>query len=181
MTPESTPPAPSIDWEAWSPDIEATLLFVRLGDRLLLIHKKRGLGAGKLNGAGGKVDSGETPLDAAVREFEEELIARPLDPRKGGEVAFHVTDGTAIRIHVFLAEALDGEPRETDEALPHWVPVDAVPYDRMWEDDRHWLPLLLAGRHFEARALFDGDELLSCEIIETSREESRREPPNPGP
>ena len=45
--------------------------------------------------------------------------------------------------------------QETDEAVPHWVPVDAVPYDRMWEDDRYWIPLLLAGRRFEARALFE--------------------------
>jgi hypothetical protein len=28
------------------------------------------------------------------------------------------------------------------------------PYDRMWGDDRHWMPLLLAGRRFEARALW---------------------------
>ena len=111
------------------------------------------------------MDPGETPLDAAVREFEEELIARPLDPRKRGEVAFQVTDGTAILIHVFLAEALDGEPQETDEAVPHWVPVDSVPYDRMWEDDRHWLPLLLAGRRFEARALFEDDALVSCHVL----------------
>lgn len=157
-----------MDWEAWSPEIEATLLFVRVDGRLLLIHKKRGIGAGKLNGAGGKVDRGETPLEAAVREFEEELLARPVEPRKGGEVAFHVSDGTAILIHVFLAEALEGEPRETDEAVPHWVPADAIPYDRMWEDDRHWLPLLLAGRRFEARALFEGDTLVSCEVFERS-------------
>ncbi|MDX1579407.1 MAG: 8-oxo-dGTP diphosphatase [Gemmatimonadota bacterium] len=170
----TTNPEPTFDWEAWTPDLEATLLFVLRDERLLLIHKKRGLGAGKLNAAGGKVDPGETPLEAAVREFEEELRARPLDPRKAGEVAFHVMDGTAILIHVFLAEELEGEPRETEEAVPRWVPVDDIPYDRMWADDRYWLPLLLDGRHFEARAAFDGDALLSCEVFERESEKESR-------
>ncbi len=150
----------AVDWIAWEPQLEATLLFVVRDGEILLIDKKRGLGAGKLNGAGGKVDPGESPLEAAVREFEEEVRARPTRPVKMGEVAFQVTDGTAILIHVFRADDIEGDPRETDEADPLWVPIDAVPYDRMWADDRHWLPLLIAGRPFEARTLFEGDRLL---------------------
>jgi 8-oxo-dGTP pyrophosphatase MutT (NUDIX family) len=44
-----------------------TLAFIRDGDRLLLGMKKRGFGAGKWNGFGGKVDPGETILQGAVR------------------------------------------------------------------------------------------------------------------
>ena len=131
---------------------------------MLLIEKKRGLGAGKLNGPGGKVDPGETVLEAAVREFEEELCATPLDPVRLGRVAFAVTDGHDIMIHVFRASRLDGEPVETDEAVPVWADVDDLPYDRMWDDDRHWLPLLLENRTFLVRTLFDGDRLLGYEV-----------------
>ncbi|WP_425153763.1 8-oxo-dGTP diphosphatase [Candidatus Palauibacter sp.] len=148
----------------WRPEIDATLLYVVRDGEILLIHKKRGIGAGKLNGAGGKVDPGESCLDAAVREFEEELRARPLDPRKLGEVGFDVVDGASILIHVFRADALDGEPSETDEAVPLWAPVDEIPYDRMWADDRYWLPHLLENRAFEAFARFEGDRLLECEV-----------------
>jgi hypothetical protein len=28
---------------------------------------------------------------------------------------------------------------------PQWFPIDAIPYDKMWPDDRFWLPLLLQG------------------------------------
>lgn len=154
-----------IDWDAWCPDLEATLLFVVRESRVLLIHKKRGLGEGKLNAAGGKVDPGETPREAAIREFIEEVRARPVDPRKVGEVAFHVTEGDAILIHVFRADELEGVPAETEEAAPRWVPVDEIPYDLMWEDDRYWLPLLLEGRPFHARTLFDGDRLLGYEVL----------------
>lgn len=154
----------------WRAETDATLLYVVRGGEILLIHKKRGIGAGKLNGAGGKVDPGESCLEAAVREFEEELRARPVDPLKLGEVGFDVVNGESLHIHVFRADAVEGEPAETDEAVPVWTPVDDIPYDRMWEDDRYWLPHLLEGRPFEAFARFDGDRMLECQVTRLRKE-----------
>lgn len=173
--PDPSPEFHAIDWAAWRPDLEATLLFVVRGERVLLIHKKRGLGAGKINAPGGKVDPGETPLDAAVREFEEELEARPVRPERLGVLAFEVVDGPSIRIHVFRSDDVDGEPVETDEAIPAWHPHDDIPYDEMWEDDRYWLPLLLEGRPFDVRTLFAGDRLLGVDVRTPSG------PPRAGP
>ena len=62
-----------IDWQRWEPDEHATLCFVIRGGEILLIRKKRGLGAGKINGPGGRLEPGETALDCAVRETREEL------------------------------------------------------------------------------------------------------------
>jgi len=157
---DNSPEFDTIDWANWAADLDATLLYVIRDERILLIEKKRGLGAGKLNGAGGKVDPGETDREAALREFEEELGATPLGAEKLGRVAFAVTSGDSILIHVYRADGLRGEPVETEEAVPVWASVDDMPYDRMWEDDRHWLPLLLEGRTFEVRTLFDGDRML---------------------
>ena len=44
-----------------------TLAFVRRSGDILLGYKKRGFGAGKWNGFGGKVEIGETIEDAAKR------------------------------------------------------------------------------------------------------------------
>ena len=66
-----------VDWERWEPRQRATLLFVVRRDEILLIHKKRGLGAGKINGPGGRLEPGETPLACAIREVEEELCVTP--------------------------------------------------------------------------------------------------------
>ena len=44
-----------IAWEHWVPQQRATLLFVLRDGQALLIHKKRGLGAGKINGPGGRL------------------------------------------------------------------------------------------------------------------------------
>ena len=52
----------------WTPNMRANLVFLTRGEEVLLIHKKTGLGAGKINGPGGKLEPGESPLDAARRE-----------------------------------------------------------------------------------------------------------------
>ena len=149
-----------VDWERWRPDVRATLLFVVRDGRILLIRKKRGLGAGKINGPGGKLDLRETPLAGAIREVEEEIGVTPTGVEQRGEIRFQFTDGLALHGFVFLASGCDGQPRETDEAAPIWTSVDRIPYGEMWADDALWMPWLLAGRKFSGRALFDGDALL---------------------
>lgn len=153
-----------IDWESWEPQQRATLLFVVKDGCVLLIHKKRGLGAGKINGPGGRLDPGETPLQCAVREVQEELRVTPLDLEKRGEHKFQFVDGYSIHVHVFRAGDIDGHPIETDEAIPLWTPIDAIPYHEMWEDDEIWIPHLVAGNQFYGRFLFDEDNMLDYEM-----------------
>jgi 8-oxo-dGTP diphosphatase len=153
-----------VDWELWEPEQRATVLFVVRDGRILLIHKKRGLGAGKVNGPGGRIDPGETPLECALRETREELRVTPLGVRACGELRFQFVDGLSIHGYVFTASDCDGVPRETAEARPFWVAQDAIPFERMWADDRLWFPPMLAGRHFDGRFLFDGDALLGWEL-----------------
>ena len=138
----------------------ATLVFVVRGGRILLIRKKRGLGAGKINGPGGRLEPGESPEAGAVREVEEELCVTPVGLHALGENRFQFVDGYSIHVFVFTASGCRGEPTETDEAAPLWADLDAIPYTEMWEDDPLWLPLVLAGRSFSGRFLFDGDAML---------------------
>lgn len=152
------------DWSTWEPGIRATLLFVVKDGKILLIEKKRGLGAGKVNGPGGKIDPGETPLDSAIRETQEELLVTPLNPRKCGELRFAMTMSPHILCHVYRADDLSGEPRETDEAVPLWTDLKEIPYERMWEDDRHWLPYLLADRGFLGRFVFVEETMQSMDL-----------------
>ncbi len=148
-----------IDWSKWSAPVHATLMFVVRDGAILLIKKKRGLGAGKINGPGGKIDPGETPLQCVVRETEEELLIRVKDPVKVGELHFVMSDVPDILCHVYRASDFEGRPTETDEAIPLWVPVEEVPYERMWSDDRHWLPHLLDGRTFLGKFAFSGEDV----------------------
>jgi 8-oxo-dGTP diphosphatase len=149
-----------IDWTTWVPVDRATLLFVIDGSEILLIRKKRGLGAGKINGPGGRIDPGETPLEAALREVREELCVTATGAQEVGAISFQFLDGYSIHVHVFRATGCIGEPAETDEAIPRWTPLDAIPYEEMWKDDPLWLPHLIAGRAFAGRFIFDGERML---------------------
>lgn len=153
-----------IDWEHWRPVDVATLVFVIRAGEVLLIEKRRGLGAGKVNAPGGRLEPGETPLAAAIREVEEEVLVTPTDLLAAGLLRFQFLDGHSIHVHVFRAAGALGEPGETAEALPFWCPLGAIPYERMWEDDRHWLPLLLAGVPFDGRFLFDDDRMVDFSL-----------------
>jgi 8-oxo-dGTP diphosphatase len=163
-----------IDWERWQPRERATLLFVIRGGEILLIRKLRGLGAGKINGPGGRIDAGETPLACAVREVEEELRVTPIGVEPRGELRFQFVDGHSIHGFVFSAADCLGEPQETAEAVPLWTSLERIPWDEMWADDRHWLPLLLAGDDIDGRFLFEGDALLDHAVRPRPRRADRR-------
>ena len=137
----------------------ATLLYVhdRATDRLLLIRKKRGIGAGKINGQGGKAHAGESALEAAVRETVEETGITPLAPEPRGELEFRFPLGLTLRCIVFLTHSWHGEAHETEEATPSWFAVSALPFDEMWDDDTIWLPLLLAGKKFRGSVVVSAD------------------------
>ncbi len=154
-----------IDWTHWQPQERATLLFVRHNNQVLLIRKKRGLGAGKINGPGGRLDDGESPLQCAIREVQEELRITPIGVEPRGELAFQFVDGYALFVYVFSATSYEGEPQETDEAAPLWFPINAVPFEQMWADDFIWFPHMLNRRPFRGRFLFDGDVLLGYEVV----------------
>jgi len=150
----------SIDWESWTPRESAVLTFIEEGDQLLLIFKKRGLGSGMYNAPGGRIEPGETELEAAVRETEEELCVTPSNLKKAGILDFAFTDGYSLRCHVFIASSYSGTPKETDEAKPFWCSKDAIPYGEMWADDRIWIPLMLENKLFTSQFIFDDKVML---------------------
>ena len=154
----------NINWADWQPEEVATLMFVQKQARVLLIHKKRGLGAGLINGPGGRLEANETPMQCAIRETQEELCITPLHVRAAGELFFHAEDMPRIHAYVFTAADYDGTPTETDEAIPLWTEVDKIPYEAMWQDDRYWLPQVLAGATVNGWFTFMGESLLDYKI-----------------
>ena len=77
---------------------------------------------------------------------------------------FQFVDGYSIHVHVFKASDYEGDPTETDEAIPLWTPLDAIPYHDMWKDDELWLPLVLQGVVFSGRYIFDGEVMLDHQL-----------------
>ena len=153
-----------LDWSGWTPVETATLIFVRMDGMVLLIRKRKGMGAGLINAPGGRVDSGESPMDGAIREAREEVRVTPTDVREAGVLNFRFTSGYSLRCHVFTASGYEGEPGITEEAIPLWIDEREMPYGQMWADDRLWYPLVLEGRYFTGRFLFDDGIMLGAEM-----------------
>lgn len=129
--------------------------------QVLLGLKRTGFGAGKLTGIGGKVEPGEKPARAAVRELEEEvgLVARPADLYPVARLAFRFPHRPAwsTLMHVFLLWSWRGAAEAGREIEPAWYPVVAIPYAQMWSDTAYWLPRVLAGESLEGHFVFAAD------------------------
>lgn len=159
------------DWSNWRPGICATLVFVRRNDQVLLIHKKTGLGQGKVNGPGGKLEPEETWVDCARREVMEELSLSLGELWWGGELRFLMSDYPDILCQAFFTSEYDGTPTESPEATPFWSSVKDIPWELMWEDDQYWLPRALLGERVLGLFSFEGDQMRSMRVMRHPEQE----------
>lgn len=142
---------------------KATLCFLinEENNAVLLGKKKRGFGKNKYNGLGGKVDPEETIEKAALRELSEEagIISTEENLRKVGIFNFYfpIKQHWNQTVHVFIVQRWQNEPRETEEMIPRWFDFDQIPFGEMWEDEYHWLPLILKGKKLKADFYFKED------------------------
>lgn len=146
-----------INWNTWTATESATLLFVIQGNNILLIRKKTGLGKGKINGPGGRIEPDELPPECAIREIKEELCIDVNEVAICGELFFEFTNGYKLHAYVFKTDSFTGTPEETPEAKPLWFDIHALPYEEMWTDDKMWIPHMLKNEPFVGRFIFDDD------------------------
>lgn len=140
---------------------DTSLVYPVRDGKILLGRKRRGMGCGKWNGFGGKIESGETMRECAARELREEcgLLARPEDLAAAADFYFHQPSDPSWSHAglVYFVYRWEGTPRCSDEMEPVWFPLDALPFDQMWEADRIWLPILLSGERLRGTIYFDED------------------------
>ena len=150
--------------------IETTLCLLKKDDSILLALKKRGFGEGKYNGVGGKIKEDETPEEAMIRETKEEICVTPTKYEKVGIVKFdEYIKGKKQKLvfHLYMVYEWIGKPVESDEMKLYWFKIDSIPYDKMFSDDKYWLPLVLNGKKIDAYFSFDENwNLISKNISE---------------
>lgn len=149
--------------------VESSLCVITDGDRILLLKKATGIGEGKWYPTGGKVKPGEMPKAGVAREVFEETGLHVTNLRHHGEVTCYFGYGTNPMwvVQIFSTCDFKGSLEESGEGALRWFPINKIPYDEMWEDDRHWLPLLLEGKRFKGEFFYDegGTELLEKAIV----------------
>lgn len=151
---------------------ELNLGFLCKDGEVLLAMKKRGFGAGKWNGYGGKLKSGESVEDALVREVMEEggVEVKKEDLQNFGYLDFYFDDKPEFnqRVHIFKIYKWNGEPKETEEMKPAWYKFAEIPYSQMWVGDDKWIPYILDNKNIKGEIHFSdgGEKLVSVEIVE---------------
>lgn len=155
---------------------DSTLLFLVKKDadgkvaEICLAMKKRGFGAGRWNGVGGKVEGIETILEAAGREAREEILVEVGDAQKVAELDFYFSHNSSWnqKVHVYFCDNWTGEIAESEEMRPEWFSVSKIPFADMWPDDIFWLPKVLAGELVAAEFTFAEGDVITEQKINTA-------------
>lgn len=116
----------------------ANLLAIQ-NNQVLLLQKPR---RGWYVAPGGKMESGESIMEAAVREFQEETNAKPLNPQLKGVYTILIKDNGEVvdewMMYTFIASGIEGETfKETREGILGWHPIEALKDLPMAEGDRY--------------------------------------------
>lgn len=138
--------------------METTLLLMIKDGKILLGEKKKGFGKGKLNGPGGKIEPGETPEQGMIRETREEVGITPTKYKEMGTVEFvewYKGEEQNVIFYLYVATEYEGKLKESDELKPYWFDLDNIPYDKMFEDDSYWMPIVLEGNKIQAFFEYD--------------------------
>lgn len=151
----------------------ATLLFLikendHIIDQICLAMKKRGFGVGRYNGVGGKLEDGETPEQAIIRETKEEINVIIEKPQKVAEISFSFLSNPDWdqKVYVYLATQWQNDPTESEEMKPEWFDIKDIPYDQMWPDDIFWLPEIINGKMIRGAFIFDEGDIIVDKQVE---------------
>lgn len=88
-----------------------------------------------------------------IRECIEEVGLKPINYNYVARIVFNrVIDGevNASIVHVYTCSEWVGKLIETSEMKPFWFDLNAIPYDRMMDNDKYWLPQVLNGEKIKA-------------------------------
>ncbi len=142
--------------------MQTVLCYITRGDEVLMLHrtKKKGdMNHDKWLGIGGKLEAGESPDEALLREAKEETGLTLTSWRFRAIVTF-VSDGYTEHMYLFTADGFSGTLRDCDEGQLQWVSrafVDALP---KWEGDKLFLDLLWSDAPvFLMKLCYEGQKL----------------------
>ena len=132
------------------------LVYLRSRGKVLLIRKSHGrLHEGEWIGLGGKLESGEEPLAAAVREFREESGLTLEDPKLTGTFVW-IDEVHCGIVHIVTGTRWSGELSESEEGELRWHSVQALStLDNLAEHQRLFLD----------RILLDDDNFYSAVMV----------------
>lgn len=144
----------------------SVLIYLRRQRQTLMLYrnkKKNDLNEGKWIGVGGKIESGESPYEAVVRETYEETDYQLHSARFVGVVTFidHSEEDYEEMMFMFTSDDFTGEMKECDEGELHWIDDERILSLPMWAADPYYLAWLNDDNVHMAKAEYVNGQLLS--------------------
>jgi 8-oxo-dGTP pyrophosphatase MutT (NUDIX family) len=143
---------------------ERTLCLLVNRSKILLGVGQRGFSLGKYNGFGGKLETGETIEQAAIRETYEEsghgvtIKKRNLNERAVIDFYFPKKPESNQRVHIYMVHIWKGKPFHSGEMKNFkYFNFNDLPKEDMLDSDRYWLPMVLDGKRFNAEVYWKDD------------------------
>lgn len=105
---------------------------------------------------GGHVETGESIVDAVVREMQEETGLTIRNPRLCGVKHFPIKDGRYI-VFLFETTEYEGELCSSEEGRMHWISVEELPHVNLVNDFHDLVDVMLDENLSEFQYVIDGD------------------------
>jgi 8-oxo-dGTP diphosphatase len=149
-----------------------TLCYLEKDKKYLMMHRIKKINDenhDKWIGIGGKLESGETPYDAARREIYEETSLIPDSLFYRGIITFVSNIWGTEYMHLFTSDRFSGILKEDcDEGVLEWVDKEKIYALPIWEGDKIFLKLLdEEKRFFSLKLVYEGDKLVD-HVLEIS-------------
>lgn len=146
-----------------------TLCYIEKDNCYLMLHrtkKEHDVNHDKWIGVGGKFEPDEMPEECLLREVKEETGLTLLKYRYRGILTFIADGWESEYIHLYTADAFEGELIECNEGTLEWIPKDQIEMLPIWEGDKIFLRLLREREEFFSLKLrYQGDALVESKLI----------------
>ena len=143
-----------------------TLCYIQREGQYLMLHrvkKKNDVNQDKWVGIGGKFEDKESPEDCLLREVFEETGLTLTSYAYRGLVTFVSDQWETEYMHLFTADAFDGEIGPCDEGDLEWVDKDKVKDLPIWVGDKIFLDLLTKEvPFFSLKLAYEGEKLVEA-------------------
>lgn len=142
--------------------------YLKMGNKILMLKYAKKWGH-IYAPPGGKLESGESPLDCAIREFQEETGLTLIKP-KLKIISYwkeeKEEDSEGI-VFIYIAEKYEGNLKSSEEGSLHWINIDELPKIKQFKQNEKFMDYLFKDGVFEGRFLFgENNEILDYVIKE---------------
>ncbi len=121
--------------------------------KFLMIKHLRGVNKGYVNFPGGKKEENETMEECVIRETFEETAISIKNPKLVGYAEF---PGMGFYVYIYKTTEFSGIIQAKEgEVEVFWQDIDNIPYSKMRNADKDYLPDILAGKFVKRRYFYD--------------------------